>query len=420
MARPKVSREGTEIPGVRKVTRTYDDGSKVTTYAVQVKDALGKLRAVGTYPTKDAARRASITARADVQAGTYVARAAGEVRFADVAEDWLASPHVRGLKPSTRHSYRVIYDKHCAPLHRVNVGRLGYAEVSRLVGELMSTYAPSTVRHVVHVLRCVLDHAVRAGYLRANPAREVAKPKLTSRRAEIVLQPPDVERIVAAVPDAPGDRPDRWRLLVELAVGSGCRAGELAGLRVRNLDTGRRLLVVEETSQEISGKITLGTPKSKAGYRTVDDLDPDLCRRLAAHVAGMAPEDFVFGYGDQPYRVNDFNKRVWRPLMGRLALPGVRFHDLRHFNASAMLLLTNGDVQYVSRRLGHSRPSITLDVYGHVLEHKSRNVSAAFADLRATARRQVAAAEPAPTRPAAASTAGGVVDLEAFRRRRTG
>ncbi len=58
--------------------------------------------------------------------------------------------------------------------------------------------------------------------------------------------------------------------------------------------------------------------------------------------------------------------------MVRLGMPGVRFHDLRHYNASAMLLLTNGDVQYVSRRLGHSRPSITLDVYGHVLVHQSR------------------------------------------------
>ncbi|MEV0153178.1 tyrosine-type recombinase/integrase [Micromonospora sp. NPDC050686] len=416
MARGTVTKTGTEISGVRKATRTYPDGRQVVKYEVQVKDALGKLRHVGSYDTKEAARRASVTARADVQAGTYVARSAGAVRFADVAEDWLASPHVRGLKPSTRHSYRVIYDKHCAPLHRVHVGRLGYAEVSRLVGELMTAYAPSTVRHVVHVLRCVFDHAVRSGYLRANPAREVAKPKLISRRAEIVLQPPDVGRIVAAVPD-------RWRLLVELAVGSGCRAGELAGLRVRNLDTARRLLVVEETSQEISGKITLGTPKSKAGYRTVDDLHPDLCRRLAAHVDGMAPDDFVFGVGGTPYRQRDFNERVWRPLMARLGLVGVRFHDLRHYHASAMLLLCNGDVQYVSRRLGHSRPSITLDVYGHVLEHKSRDVSAAFADLWAAGSRRAPTAEPGPACPAASTTgpiAGGVVDLAAYRRRKTG
>ncbi|PWU57678.1 hypothetical protein DLJ47_01860 [Micromonospora sp. S4605] len=421
MARGKVVKEGTEIPGVRKATRTYPDGRQVVKYEVQVKDALGKLRHVGSFETKDAARRASVTARADVQAGTYVAKSAGAVRFADVAEDWLASPHVRGLKPSTRHSYRVIYLKHCAPLHRVQVGRLGYAEVSRLVGELMATHAPSTVRHVVHVLRCVLDHAVRSGYLRANPAREVAKPKLTSRRADIVLQPPDVEWIVTAVPDAPEPRPDRWRLLVELAVESGCRAGELAGLRVRRLDTTGRLLSVEETSQEISGKLTLGTPKSKAGVRVVDDLSPDLCRRLAAHVEGMDPDDFVFGVGATPYRQNDFNERVWRPLMRTLGMPGVRFHDLRHYHASAMLLVTKGDVQYVSKRLGHSRPSITLDVYGHVLDHARRDVSAAFAALRAEARQQAATAEPSPVQPAASTTgpiAGAVVDLAAERRRR--
>lgn len=418
MPRPKVKRTATDIPGVRKVMRSYDDGRRTTKYEVRVRDALGTLRNVGTYDQKDAARSAIVNARKDVQDRQFVSKSAGEVRFADVAEAWLNSPRVLNLKPSTQYSYRVIYGKHCKPLHAVRVGRIGYDELSRLVGELMATYAPSTARHVVHVLRGVLDHAVRSGYIKTNPALQVAKPKLRNRRVEIVLQPPDVEWIVAAVPDAPGEQPDRWRLLVELAVESGCRAGELAGLRVHRLDTAGRLLSVEETSQEIKGKITLGTPKSKAGVRVVDNLNPDLCRRLAAHVEGMDPDDFVFGFGASPYRQNDFNERVWRPLMQTLGLKGVRFHDLRHYHASAMLLITKGDVQYVSKRLGHSRPSITLDVYGHVLDHARRDVSAAFAALRAEGRQRAATAEPAPVEPAESTTAGGVVDLATERRKR--
>ncbi|RKN39980.1 tyrosine-type recombinase/integrase [Micromonospora endolithica] len=418
MARPKIKRTATDVPGVRKVIRTYQDGRTVTKYEARIHDALGKLRNVGTYDTKPAARAAINEARIDVQERQFIPKSAGEVRFADVAEAWLASPHVRGLKPSTQYGYRTRYDKHCKPLHAAQVGRIGYDELSRLVGELMETYAPSTVRHVVHVLRGVMGHAVLSGYIKTNPALQVAKPKLRSRRVEIVLQPPDVEQIVTAVPDAPSNRPDRWRLLVELAVESGCRAGELAGLRVHRLDTAARLLSVEETSQEIKGKLTLGTPKSKAGVRVVDDLNADLCRRLAAHVEGMAPDDFVFGIGGTPYRQNDFNERCWRPLMRSLGMKGVRFHDLRHYHASAMLLITNGDVQYVSKRLGHSRPSITLDVYGHVLDHARRDVSAAFAALRAEARQRAATAEPAPAQPAASATAGGVVDLAAYRKRR--
>ena len=47
-------------------------------------------------------------------------------------------------------------------------------------------------------------------------------------------------------------------------------------------------------------------------------------------------------------------------------LPRIRFHDLRHTAAS--LMLNNGvDVLIVSKRLGHSKPSITLDVYGHLI-----------------------------------------------------
>jgi len=47
-------------------------------------------------------------------------------------------------------------------------------------------------------------------------------------------------------------------------------------------------------------------------------------------------------------------------------LPSIRFHDLRHTVAS--ILLNQGiPVTTVSRRLGHAKPSITLDVYGHLI-----------------------------------------------------
>ena len=56
----------------------------------------------------------------------------------------------------------------------------------------------------------------------------------------------------------------------------------------------------------------------------------------------------------------------FRQLLKKAGLPRLRFPDLRHTSAS--LMLNNGvDVLVASRRLGHSKPSITLDVYGHLL-----------------------------------------------------
>ena len=51
-----------------------------------------------------------------------------------------------------------------------------------------------------------------------------------------------------------------------------------------------------------------------------------------------------------------------------------KFHDLRHTSAS--LMLNNGvDVLVASKRLGHAKPSITLDVYGHLLNTAQNDVA---------------------------------------------
>ena len=56
----------------------------------------------------------------------------------------------------------------------------------------------------------------------------------------------------------------------------------------------------------------------------------------------------------------DFNR-----VMDRAGIPRIRFHDLR--NTAASLMLNNGiPVIVVSKILGHSKPSITLDIYGHL------------------------------------------------------
>ena len=58
--------------------------------------------------------------------------------------------------------------------------------------------------------------------------------------------------------------------------------------------------------------------------------------------------------------------RLFKKLLKEAGLPEIRFHNLRHTAASIML--NHGiPVIVVSRRLGHARPSTTLDVYGHLI-----------------------------------------------------
>jgi integrase len=65
--------------------------------------------------------------------------------------------------------------------------------------------------------------------------------------------------------------------------------------------------------------------------------------------------------------------REFKQVLKPAGLPYIRFHDLRHTAASIM---QNNDtpILLVSRRLGHSKPSITLDIYGHIMEHSQKDI----------------------------------------------
>ena len=58
-------------------------------------------------------------------------------------------------------------------------------------------------------------------------------------------------------------------------------------------------------------------------------------------------------------------------------LPAVTFHALRHTHASA-LIASGVDVVTISRRLGHSSPKVTLDVYAHLFRSTDRSAATAI------------------------------------------
>ena len=59
--------------------------------------------------------------------------------------------------------------------------------------------------------------------------------------------------------------------------------------------------------------------------------------------------------------------RHFRPALKAAGLEGIRFHDLRHTHAS--LLIDQGEnIKYIQAQLGHSSPTLTLEVYAHLIK----------------------------------------------------
>ena len=72
--------------------------------------------------------------------------------------------------------------------------------------------------------------------------------------------------------------------------------------------------------------------------------------------------------------------KSFKGIIRKAGLPDIRFHDLRHTAAS--LMLNHGTpVIVVSKRLGHAKVSITLDVYGHLIPQMQDEVAQLIDDL---------------------------------------
>jgi integrase len=104
--------------------------------------------------------------------------------------------------------------------------------------------------------------------------------------------------------------------------------------------------------------------------------------RLRLGLGRLAPSDYVFPKPNSitfepwpPYQLS----RDWACVVAakRRGLPRVSFHLLRHTHAST-LIAAGVDTLAISRRLGHGRPSVTLDVYGQLVERREDTAAAAL------------------------------------------
>ena len=133
-------------------------------------------------------------------------------------------------------------------------------------------------------------------------------------------------------------------------------------------------------------------PKTAAAKRDVP-MPPSLGRMLREHRAeafqrGHAkPSDFVFcSSAGTPLGHRNIVRRGLEPALVVAGLPRLRWHDLRHVAASA-LIGEGASLAYVSRVLGHANPAITLSVYAHEFaraEHADQTrerMEAAFGEL---------------------------------------
>ena len=315
-------------------------------------------------------------------------------------EEWLKvweQEYLVGVKSSTKQNYTQHIRNHIIPaLGNRKIQQLSGPDIQRFYNQLLreggkirchdkdgnilkkdgkpvyesAPLSAKTVKNIHGVLHKALEKAVKLGYIRTNPADSCELSRVEKKEI-CPLDSEDITHFMEAVQNHP------FRALFLTTLFTGLRRGEVFGLRWDCVDLEHGTITINKQLQNIPGQpgayrlVSTKNDKSrtlKASRFVVDLLrqqkeEQEKMKRLVG--AMWHDEGYVFcnamGRHLSPSTVYHNFKRIAR----NIGIPAARFHDLRHSYAVASLQ-AGDDIKTVQSNLGHSSPSFTLDVYGHV------------------------------------------------------
>jgi integrase len=248
------------------------------------------------------------------------------------------------------------------------------SDVEAWIAELAADCSPSIVRRCHGMLHGILATAVKDQLVARNAAAGVALPrKVPKPRAYLTHVQVDA---VASAADT-----DEHALLVRFLAYTGLRWGEMAALRVRNLDMLRRRVNVEQSVVVLKKREEAFTTPKTYERRSVP-FPKFLATALAKQCEGRGRDSLLFGDGENALRTLH-SQRSWLKAAIRGAnehgttVPDFSPHSLRH-TAASLAISAGASPKAVQRMLGHSSAAMTLDTYADLFEDDLDAVAAAL------------------------------------------
>lgn len=237
----------------------------------------------------------------------------------------------------------------------------------------------STQQHYSRLLSSVFQRAVFWGIIPANPCDRCEKPK--AEQAEIqTLTEEEAAMLLKALENAP----PMLSTVVQLALMTGCRRTELAGLRWSDIDLDSGVVAINRNLQVIPKKgAVFTTPKSKKGHRYIRigancvqllkdwqrvqkaqrfQIGNQWAQTVQIEGGKTVKNDLVFTrWNGEPIDPHTFTT-AFSNFVAANGLPSVHFHSLRH-TCATLLIAGYTPITEVSKRLGHAQTSTTLNIY---------------------------------------------------------
>jgi integrase len=300
------------------------------------------------------------------------------VKFRQTAEEWFESK--RHLRAWTKKSYRSALDRVLLPrFGHLKLGQITPGHLAKLIRELeQEGLSAAYIEELLKPLGGTFKYAMRTQLVTMNPLALLTPDDRPQRkeRERFEWTPEHVNALLDAsgrIAIRPTSQQD-YSLLLETAIRTGLRLGELLGLQWRDLDLKQGLLHVR---RQWTRDGTYSEPKTAAAIRQVP-LAPEMVKKLAEHKLASdhsADDQPVFAtLTGRPLNHRNVAQRGFEAAAKEAGLvgegkPRITFHDLRHAFASIMIErgLSSTVLAHV---MGHRDATTTERKYVHLFNRQ--------------------------------------------------
>ena len=236
------------------------------------------------------------------------------------------------------------------------------------------------------LIHTILDQAEKELLVPYNAADKVIPPTV-ERKTPNYFQPDQVADIL----DAMQNESIKWKTIVNLLVVTGCRRGEIAGLEWKDIDFTHNKIRVDSQLLYSSGTGIFENETKTRDLRFIKlpKETMDLLRDYRQYWVELKFKNQDNWKGDDHVFVQEDGSVIFPDSMTHYLnklgkkypqLPHLNPHAFRHTVAS-VLIGKQVDPVTVSKRLGHSRVSTTIDLYSHLIAEADADASDTIADV---------------------------------------
>lgn len=315
-------------------------------------------------------------ALSSIDEGTYVEPS--KMTVGEWLDTWLNDYVEPSVKPYTLDSYRSSCKNHIKPaLGAMKLTALSRQQIQHFYNSVLlkeKGLSPKTVKNIHGTLHEALEQAVIDGALHRNPADSCKLPKV--HKKDII--PPEQDDIVKLL-DAFQGNP--YELIYEVTLFTGMRQGEVLGLTWDCINFEKNTIYINkqlQKSNKNAGAFYQLVPTKTSKSRTITVAPSVMAilqkqKHLQVQMQLLVGPDWknsnnlVFTNKTGRHLTHVTVYKHFKKIVRSIGLDHTRFHDLRHFYATAAL---ERDESYktLQETLGHSTITTTMDIYAHVTQ----------------------------------------------------